>query len=167
MSFLPSLPRQGQTNLVPHFLRLSLGSDLLCSPSRSTLPNGSWTEVPSKQLEALPVAGSRARRRGRRRSVRVGFGKGLRFIRPSRPGPDPPPNPWLASLPVAKALQEFDLALRGKKKRTKFVRDSQKKVQPTVSLEGEGGRLALGPLAASKAAVRASLSSAARGTFPV
>ncbi|XP_070798021.1 probable ATP-dependent RNA helicase DDX27 isoform X1 [Pituophis catenifer annectens] len=32
---------------------------------------------------------------------------------------------------LAKALQEFDLALRGKKKRTKFVRDSQKKVQPT------------------------------------
>ncbi|XP_070600394.1 probable ATP-dependent RNA helicase DDX27 [Erythrolamprus reginae] len=32
---------------------------------------------------------------------------------------------------LAKALQEFDLALRGKKKRTKFVQDSQKKVQPT------------------------------------
>ncbi|KAM3841509.1 putative ATP-dependent RNA helicase DDX27 isoform 2-T2 [Vipera latastei] len=32
---------------------------------------------------------------------------------------------------LAKALQEFDLALRGKKKRTKFVRDSQKKAQPT------------------------------------
>ncbi|XP_039198374.1 probable ATP-dependent RNA helicase DDX27 [Crotalus tigris] len=32
---------------------------------------------------------------------------------------------------LAKALQEFDFALRGKKKRTKFVRDSQKKAQPT------------------------------------
>uniref|UniRef100_A0A8C5RN50 RNA helicase n=1 Tax=Laticauda laticaudata TaxID=8630 RepID=A0A8C5RN50_LATLA len=32
---------------------------------------------------------------------------------------------------LAKALQEFDLALRGKKKRTKFVRDSQKKALPT------------------------------------
>lgn len=34
--------------------------------------------------------------------------------------------------PVAKALQEFDLALRGKKKRKKFMQDSQKKVQMTV-----------------------------------
>lgn len=35
--------------------------------------------------------------------------------------------------PVAKALQEFDLALRGKKKRKKFMQDRQKKVQMTVS----------------------------------
>lgn len=34
---------------------------------------------------------------------------------------------------VAKALQEFDLALRGKKKRKKFMQDRQKKVQMTVS----------------------------------
>ncbi|NXS53097.1 DDX27 helicase, partial [Brachypteracias leptosomus] len=32
---------------------------------------------------------------------------------------------------LAKALQEFDLALRGKKKRKKFIKDSQKKVQMT------------------------------------
>lgn len=35
---------------------------------------------------------------------------------------------------VAKALQEFDLALRGKKKRKKFMQDRQKKVQMTVSI---------------------------------
>lgn len=35
--------------------------------------------------------------------------------------------------PVAKALQEFDLALRGKKKRKKFMQDRQKKAQMTVS----------------------------------
>lgn len=35
--------------------------------------------------------------------------------------------------PVAKALQEFDLALRGKKKRKKFVQDTKKKAQMTVS----------------------------------
>lgn len=34
---------------------------------------------------------------------------------------------------MAKALQEFDLALRGKKKRKKFVQDTQKKAQMTVS----------------------------------
>lgn len=34
---------------------------------------------------------------------------------------------------MAKALQEFDLALRGKKKRKKFMQDRQKKVQMTVS----------------------------------
>lgn len=35
--------------------------------------------------------------------------------------------------PVSKALQEFDLALRGKKKRAKFVKDGKKK-ELTVSI---------------------------------
>lgn len=34
---------------------------------------------------------------------------------------------------VAKALQEFDLALRGKKKRKKFMKDAKKKGEMTVS----------------------------------
>lgn len=36
-------------------------------------------------------------------------------------------------IPVAKALQEFDLALRGKKKRKKFMKDAKKKGEMTVS----------------------------------
>lgn len=51
--------------------------------------------------------------------------------------------------PVAKALQEFDLALRGKKKRKKFMKDAKKKGEMTVSglpfgagsLSGCGSRL--------------------------
>lgn len=39
---------------------------------------------------------------------------------------------------VAKALQEFDLALRGKKKRKKFMQDTQKKSEMTVSREAGG-----------------------------
>lgn len=50
--------------------------------------------------------------------------------------------------PVAQALQEFDLALRGKKKRKAFMKDSKKKAQMTVSKSGvqEGcGRWTLTP----------------------
>ena len=36
-------------------------------------------------------------------------------------------------IPVAKALQEFDLAIRGKKKRKKFMKDVKKKGEMTVS----------------------------------
>lgn len=45
-----------------------------------------------------------------------------------------------SSSSVSKALQEFDLALRGKKKRNQFVMDSKKKKDLTVrqmfSVEG-------------------------------
>lgn len=37
---------------------------------------------------------------------------------------------------VNKALQDFDLALRGKKKRAKFMKDSQKKKNMTVGVFG-------------------------------
>ena len=40
---------------------------------------------------------------------------------------------WPLLIPVAKALQEFDLALRGKKKRKKFIKDTKKKGEMTVS----------------------------------
>ena len=39
----------------------------------------------------------------------------------------------LSSHLVAKALQEFDLALRGKKKRKKFMKEAKKKGEMTVS----------------------------------
>lgn len=43
---------------------------------------------------------------------------------------------------VAKALQEFDLALRGKKKRKKFMKEAKKKGEMTVSgLPFGGGSL--------------------------
>lgn len=42
---------------------------------------------------------------------------------------------WVcSSVPVSKALQEFDLALRGKKKREKFLKNSKRKKELTVSL---------------------------------
>lgn len=45
-------------------------------------------------------------------------------------------------IPVAKVLQEFDLALRGKKKRKKFMKDAKKKGEITVSaLSFEAGSL--------------------------
>lgn len=81
-----------------------------------------------------PAAGSRARRRGGKRRVRR--------TRPQGTSHDhsfwgwPVPHLFFCSLPlalVAKALQEFDLALRGKKKRKKFMTESQKKAQMTVS----------------------------------
>lgn len=34
---------------------------------------------------------------------------------------------------VSKALQEFDLALRGKKKRERFLKDSKRKKELTVT----------------------------------
>lgn len=39
-----------------------------------------------------------------------------------------------ASVSVSKALQEFDLALRGKKKREKFLKDNKRKKELTVTL---------------------------------
>lgn len=38
------------------------------------------------------------------------------------------------SISVSKALQEFDLALRGKKKREKFLNDGKRKKELTVTL---------------------------------
>jgi hypothetical protein len=47
-------------------------------------------------------------------------------------------------IPVSKALQEFDLALRGKKKRKKFMKDAKKKGEMTVSCLPFGVGLHLG-----------------------
>lgn len=81
-------------------------------------------------------AGFRPVRRGRKKSVSHGTASHVKFRRCN----------WTVlctskgslfrvflSL-VAKALQEFDLALRGKKKRKKFMQDTQRKVQMTVSI---------------------------------
>ena len=45
---------------------------------------------------------------------------------------------WMLRLLVSKALQDFDLALRGKKKREKFLKDGKRK-ELTVSGGGVGG----------------------------
>lgn len=91
-----------------------------------------------------------------------------RLLEKGKEAPNEPERSWFQTKEerkkekIAKALQEFDLALRGKKKRKKFMKDAKKKGEMTVS----GCPFGLGSGLPGLAHTHAS-SSPGRGEVPV